>query len=129
MRYSVLFFLSALLLSAQSTKLPQAVAIPTDRIEESYAIYSQLLGGGSHQPAGDQWIGISDMTQEATSELLDPMTCLQPPESDRAEFQEVLNDYHSRHGIVLKLEPKFHLNLNYRLVNKQDIDAITHSNK
>ena len=58
MHYSALLLLPALLFpTAQSDKTPQPVAMPADLVDDSYAIYSQMVGGES--PDGDRWVAIS----------------------------------------------------------------------
>jgi hypothetical protein len=128
MHYSALLLLPALLFpAAQSDKTPQPVAMPADLVDDSYAIYSKMMGEGS--PDGDRWVAISEITQESTSESFGPELCLSPPDSDRAAFDEVLKDFKRRHETVVKLEPRFHLSGNYRLITKKEVDMITGSRK
>ncbi len=128
MHYSALLLLPALLFpAAQSDKTPQPEAMPADLVDDSYAIYSQMMGEGS--PDGDRWVAISEITQESTSESFGPELCLRPPDSDRAAFDEVLKDFERRHETVVKLEPRFHLSGNYRLITKKEVDVITGSRK
>ena len=108
------------------------VAMPADRIAESYAIYSQLLPSDVIEWGNvprSQWL-VEDVTHAeplgrpcANGDPMNPHKGIVAPESRRGEFAEVLADFdahcHVRYDLVAR---EFNLTLPVRLLNAEGRD-------
>jgi hypothetical protein len=126
----LLFSFIACLIPAQSQALAShelmlisPVAMPSDRVEDSYAVYSQILPVDKFQSWGPEhsqlWL-IEDTTSGMEQPMADIRKCLNPPAKDAGGFAQVLSDFDRRKGEHISLQRKFHVERPYLLLDQQD---------
>jgi hypothetical protein len=123
---------------AQPDRAPryaQAIPMPSDRAEDSYAIYAQLLESGPiewRDAPRKQWL-IEDATNanpldvpclpgpKDNSPGMNPHDVVRAPEDRQAEWNEVLADYDKHCHDVIQLESQtFRTEIPVRLLNAED---------
>lgn len=113
----------------------QPMPMPSDRDQDSYAIYSQLLKSGPiewRDVRRTQWL-IEDATSAVplgvpcdpkprfSAVTMNPHEAVQPPKDRQAEWKEVLADYDQHCHDVIQLDGRsFRTDLPVRLLNADD---------
>lgn len=107
--------------------------MPTDRVDDSYAIYSQLLPGNQIEWGNaprTQWL-LEDITKAVAVDTpcgsggmmvgsMNPHQSIKAPEARQAEFAEVLADFDAHCHDVYKLDSsKFRLELPIRMMDEE----------
>lgn len=102
---------------------PPHPPIPTERLADSYQIYSLLMPGQvfTDMDAGQPW-AINDTTvnEDDMDPKLAPEATLQPPPDNPSAFKEAVNDYYQRRKERLALTPHFELSRPYILLKPED---------
>jgi hypothetical protein len=118
-----------------TARFAKPTSMQSDRIEDSYAIYSQLLKSGPiewRDARRSQWL-VEDTTHAVsldaackTASGLDPMAmdphhAVQPPADREADWNEVLADYDQHCHDVIRLDRQsFRTELPVRLLSAED---------
>ncbi|MGA7245938.1 MAG: hypothetical protein WBX19_22330 [Terracidiphilus sp.] len=116
---------------SETPRLAQPMPMPSDRAEDSYAIYSQLLKRGPiewRDVERQQWL-IEDTTNAVRLDVdcgaenteMSPRGAVKAPEDRQAEWNEVLADYDQHCHDVIELDrDSFRTELPVRLLNAED---------
>jgi hypothetical protein len=118
----------------QTTRFAEAMFMPEDRAEDSYAIYSQLLKSGPLEwraASRQQWL-IEEITNatplstacqapEGGPLRMNPHLAVEAPADRQAEWAEVLADYDRHcHDVVRLNRQNFKTELPVHLLNTED---------
>jgi hypothetical protein len=102
---------------------PDHPPIPTERLADSYQIYSMLMPGQvfTDMDAGQPW-AINDTTvnEDDMDPKLAPEATLQPPADNPHAFEEAVNDYNQRKKERFALTRHFELSRPYVLLKPDD---------
>jgi hypothetical protein len=107
-----------------------AIAMPDDRAEDSYAIYSKLMPGqefASMAPEQDAQWAIAEITisEADRNPAVPPQGQLKPPTENGAWFQEAVQDYQSNKNVRVKLtENAFQLSHAFSLLGPDEVAAL-----
>lgn len=133
----LIFVCFAVQLLGQDRRIPRLVqptAMPSDRAEDAYTIYSQLLTTGPiewRDVKRAQWL-IEDTTNGMPLDLpcrpasgadaaMNPHDAVKAPEDRQSEWNEVLADYDQHcHDVVQLDQGSFRTELPVRLLNAED---------
>src|ERR1700761_2999187 len=94
--FVVTLCLAAAVPSSGAQTKPEHLGIPTDRISDSYQIYSMLMPGQVFidMDAGGPWaISNTTISEDDVNPRLAPEATLQPPEDNAHAFKEAVDDY------------------------------------
>lgn len=125
----------------ETPHLAQAMPMPGDRAEDSYAIYSQLLKGGPYKWGNGytkQWLvegttnaiplgAACNPAPEDPPMEMSPREAVKAPEDRQGEWNEVLADFDRHCHDVIQLEQKgFKTELPVHLLNAEDMRRYRH---
>jgi hypothetical protein len=110
-----------------------AIAMPDDRAEDSYAIYSRLMPGqefaGMAPEQTTQW-AIAQITINETDRnpAVPPLGQLKPPPENPRGFQEAVQDYETNKFVRVALtKDPFQLNHPFSLLHPDEVAALRSS--
>jgi hypothetical protein len=109
--------------SAFAQTTPAHPPIATERIADTYAIYSLIMPGSVFQDMdqGGPWaIYTSTINEDDMDPRLAPDAMLNPPEDNPRAFKEAVRDYYQRRQERLSLTRNFQLSRPYILLSPQD---------
>ncbi|MGA8529697.1 MAG: hypothetical protein WB622_08285 [Acidobacteriaceae bacterium] len=128
------FFASPQLKSNRTASVPtasgQAVPMPPDRADDSYAIYSQLMPGDAFArmaPELNAHWAIAEITvnEDDRNPAVAPQTQLKPPPENPRGFQEAVQDYEANKQFRIQLtKPPFHIDHDFSLLSPQQVAAL-----
>ncbi len=103
-----------------------AIAMPADRADDSYAIYSMLMPGTTLAPMNaqqDTW-AIAEETVNDTDRnpAVPPQGQLKPPPENPTGFAEAVGDYQSHKAVRVQLtKPSFHISHAFTLLKPEAV--------
>ncbi|WP_446744678.1 hypothetical protein [Silvibacterium acidisoli] len=119
-----LLFLAAVPMLAQQAS--NVIQMPSDRVGDSYAIFSSLLPGKPFDTLSPeqypQW-AIADTTVSIAdmSPAVPPQGQLKPPPDNPSAFNQALQDYEARKYQRVQLMPIFHVTHQYDLITDSQV--------
>lgn len=101
--------------------------MPTDRADDSYAIYSLLMPGdvfGRMAPKQNARWAIAEITvnEQDRNPAIPPQAQLKPPPENPRPFQEAVEDYRANRNVRVQLTKRpFHLDHDFSLLAPQQV--------